>query len=105
MTVIKIHPDRDFTTLHNNNIWDKNLSNETVGFWVRCVSMKPDWDFYITELAKRMKCSKKAIYKHVKALEEHRYCIRLDGYAREGKKITKRIVKYIFFMKPYKKED
>ena len=105
MTVIKVYPDRDYTTLHNNNIWDENLSNETIGFWVRCVSMKPDWDFYITELAKRMKCSKKSIYKHIKILEAHRYCIRLVGYEKDGKKFSKKVVKYIFFMKPFSIED
>jgi hypothetical protein len=106
MTVIKIYPEKNFTTLHNDNIWDTNLPNETLGFWVRCVSMKSDWEFYVVDIAKRMKCGKNVAYKHIKLLQEHRYCMRFDCYEKAEKgRFSKKIVKYVFFQRPFEEVE
>lgn len=78
MPIIRSLHNREnpYVQLNKSALWDERLSLKAIGLWARCLSQKDDWRFHVSELVKRTKEGKRAIYSAIDELIEHGYCIK-----------------------------
>lgn len=73
MSIIKIHKQKNFTTISNRPLNDPNLSMKARGIWATLLSKPDDWQVYVSQLVKTCKDGKASIYSGLKELKEAGY--------------------------------
>ena len=93
--------NKNYTTISNVFMRDKNLSLKAKGFLALVMTLPNDWDFTINGIAKIIKEGKSAIYSTIDELKEQGYCnvviVRNDKGVILGNN-------YSFFEEPHKGE-
>lgn len=93
--------NKNYTTISNVFMRDKNLSLKAKGFLALVMTLPNDWDFTINGIAKIIKEGKSAIYSTIDELKEQGYCnviiVRNDKGVILGNN-------YSFFEEPHKEE-
>lgn len=93
--------NKNYTTISNVFMRDKNLSLKAKGFLALVMTLPNDWDFTINGIAKIIKEGKSAIYSTIDELKEQGYCnvviVRNDKGVILGNN-------YSFFEEPHKDE-
>lgn len=74
MNAIKREKNRDFTTISNVFLRDKNLSLKAKGFLAVVMSLPEDWDFTINGICAVLKEGRTAIYSAISELKANGYC-------------------------------
>lgn len=74
MNAIKREKNRDFTTISNVFLRDKNLSIKAKGFLAVVMSLPEDWDFTINGICAVLKEGRTAIYSAISELKANGYC-------------------------------
>jgi len=73
MSIIKVHKQKNYTTISNRPLNDPNLSMKARGIWATLMSKPEDWQVYVSQLVKTSKDGKTAIYSGLKELKEAGY--------------------------------
>lgn len=73
MAVIRVVKNKDYSTVHNGFINDKNLSFKAKGLLLYFLSKPDKWEFYIKEMAKKSKDGVDSISSGIKELENNGY--------------------------------
>jgi len=108
MSIIRTFHNKEnpWVELNKAALWDDRLSLAAVGLWSRCLSRPDNWKFHVTELAKRCKVGRKAIYGLISELINAGYAIRVDGYEKNEKgKFRSKKFSYVFFEFALSEED
>lgn len=85
MGVFRSHPSKNFTTLSNKILQDKELSHKARGLACYMLSLPPDWSFSVNGLVVGSKESAKAIRSALKELEECGYLRRTKYHDAGGR--------------------
>ena len=96
MKRIRVEKDKNFTTINNEFIFNKNLSLKAKGLLCHLLALPNDWKLYVEEVEKWSTDGKSAIYSAFKELTSNGYMIR------EQKREKGKIVSwdYIVYEKP-----
>lgn len=97
MRRIRVEKSKNFTTINNEFIFNKDLSLKAKGLLCHLLALPNDWKLYVEEVEKWHTDGKKAIYSAFKELTNHGYMIRQQE--REKGKIIS--WSYIIFEKPH----
>ena len=97
MSVFRINKSRDYTTMSNHHLRDKNLSLKAKGLLSYMLSLPDDWDYSVNGLAVVNKEGRKAILSALKELEENKYLIRKRFQDEKGRFDYK----YLIYEIPY----
>ncbi len=73
MKRIRVEKSKNFTTINNEFIFNKNLSLKAKGLLCHLLALPNDWKLYVEEMEKWHKDGKKAIYSAFKELTESGY--------------------------------
>ena len=73
MRRIRVEKSKNFTTINNEFIFNKNLSLKSKGLLCHLLALPNDWKLYVEEVEKWHKDGKKAIYSAFKELTESGY--------------------------------
>ena len=73
MKRIRVEKSKNFTTINNEFIFNKNLSLKAKGLLCHLLALPNDWKLYVEEMEKWHKDGKKAIYTAFKELTECGY--------------------------------
>ena len=73
MKRIRVEKSKNFTTINNEFIFNKNLSLKAKGLLCHLLALPNDWKLYVEEVEKWHKDGKKAIYSAFKELTESGY--------------------------------
>ncbi len=73
MKRIRVEKSKNFTTINNEFIFNKNLSLKAKGLLCHLLALPNDWKLYVEEVEKWHKDGKKAIYSAFKELTEYGY--------------------------------
>ena len=97
MKRIRVLKDKNFTTINNEFIFNKNMSLKAKGLLCHLLALPNDWELYVEEVEKWHKEGKKAIYSAFKEL------IDLGYVERNQKREKGKIVKwdYTVYEKPH----
>ena len=96
MKRIRVLKDKNFTTINNEFIFNKNMSLKAKGLLCHLLALPNDWELYVEEVEKWHKEGKKAIYSAFKELIDL-------GYVQRNQKREKGLFKgydYIVYEKP-----
>ena len=96
MKRIRVLKDKNFTTINNEFIFNKNMSLKAKGLLCHLLALPNDWELYVEEVEKWHKEGKKAIYSAFKELIDL-------GYVERNQKREKGLFKgydYIVYEKP-----
>ena len=65
MSIVRVKHNKEnpYVMINRHALWDKNLSLEAVGLWVRLLSRPDDWHVNVLELSHSCGCHKNTIYK------------------------------------------
>ena len=74
MNAIKREKNRNYTTISNVFLRDKNLSIKAKGFLAVIMSLPEDWDFTINGISAILREGKTAIYSTISELKSKGYC-------------------------------
>lgn len=74
MNAIKREKNRNYTTISNVFLRDKNLSIKAKGFLAVVMSLPEDWDFTINGICAVLKEGRTAIYSAISELKANGYC-------------------------------
>lgn len=66
--------NKDYTTISNLFMRDKNLSLKAKGLLATILSLPEDWDFSISGICSIVKEGKTAVYSAIDELKEYKYC-------------------------------
>ena len=96
MKRIRVEKDKNFTTINNEFIFNKNLSLKAKGLLCHLLALPNDWKLYVEEVEKWSTDGKAAIYSAFKELTSNGYM------KREQKREKGKIVSwdYIVYEKP-----
>tara|TARA_R100001440_G_scaffold9072_1_gene17136 strand:- start:1072 stop:1752 length:681 start_codon:yes stop_codon:yes gene_type:complete len=96
MKKIRVEKDKNFTTINNEFIFNKNLSLKAKGLLCHLLALPNDWRLYVEEVEKWSTDGKSAIYSAFKELTSNGYM------KREQKREKGKIVSwdYIVYEKP-----
>ena len=97
MKRIRVEKSKNFTTINNEFIFNKNLSLKAKGLLCHLLALPNDWKLYVEEVEKWSTDGKSAIYSAFKELTSNGYM------KREQKRVKGKIVSwdYIVFEKPH----
>ena len=97
MKRIRVEKNKNFTTINNEFIFNKNLSLKAKGLLCHLLALPNDWRLYVEEVEKWSTDGKSAIYSAFKELTSNGYM------KREQKREKGKIVSwdYIVYEKPY----
>lgn len=95
--VVRVNKNKNFTTMGNYHLRDKNLSNKARGLLSTVLSLPPEWDYTIRGLAAICKDGIDGISAQLKELEQCGYLTRKQKT--EGGKFSG--MEYTFFEKPH----
>ena len=76
MTIIRVEKNRNYTTMCNYHLRDKNLSYKAKGLLSYMLSLQDNWDYSVSGLTVVSKESAKAIRSTLKELEDNYYLVR-----------------------------
>ena len=99
MQRIRVEKDRNFTTINNEFIFNKNMSLKAKGLLCHLLALPNDWKLYVEEIQKWHKDGKHSIYTTLKELM-HRGYIKREQVRDSFGKIKS--WEYIVYEKPYK---
>lgn len=104
MAVIRIERNKNYTTMSNYHLRDKNLSLKAKGLMSVILSLPNDWDYSIEGLVSILKEEKTAVKGTLNELKDHHYLIvlKLKPVANIRNNIE---YSYTFFEKPYTNDD
>lgn len=74
MNIVKREKSKNYTTISNVFLRDKNLSIKAKGFLAVVMSLPEDWDFTINGICSVLKEGKTAIYSAIQELKDCGYC-------------------------------
>lgn len=77
--------NKNYTTISNVALRDKNLSLKAKGFITYIFSLADNWDFTINGISSLLKESKGAIYTIIAELEDNGYCERIQQKGEDGR--------------------
>ena len=97
MKRIRVVKDKNFTTINNEFIFNKDMSLKAKGLLCHLLALPNDWKLYVEEVEKWHKDGKKAIYSAFKELTKLGYMER--SQVREKGKIVS--WEYTVFEKPH----
>ena len=97
MKRIRVLKDKNFTTINNEFIFNKDMSLKAKGLLCHLLALPNDWKLYVEEVEKWHKDGKKAIYSAFKELTRLGYMKRLQ--VRENGKIVS--WEYTIYEKPH----
>ena len=100
MKRIRVEKSKNFTTINNEFIFNKNLSLKAKGLLCHLLALPDNWKLYVEELEKWHTDGKKAIYSAFKELTDNNYM------KREQRRINGRISSwdYVIYEIPYSKK-
>lgn len=87
MNIVKREKNKDYTTISNVFLRDKNLSIKAKGFLAVVMSLPEDWEFTIGGICSVLKEGKTAIYSAIQELKDCGYC-KIDIFRDEKGMIT-----------------
>ena len=96
MNRIKVIKDKNFTTINNEFIFNKDLSLKAKGLLCHLLALPDNWKLYVEEITNWHKDGKSAIYSAFKELNKHNYIERV--VERENGKIVRHV--YVVYEKP-----
>ena len=73
MKRIRVVKDKNFTTINNEFIFNKNMSLKAKGLLCHLLALPNDWKLYVEEVTKWHKDGKASIYSSFKELMAHKY--------------------------------
>ena len=73
MKRIRVEKSKNFTTINNEFIFNKDLSLKAKGMLCHLLALPNEWKLYVEEVEKWHKDGKKAIYSAFKELTENGY--------------------------------
>ena len=76
MTIVRVEKNRNYTTMCNYHLRDKNLSYKAKGLLSYMLSLQDNWDYSVSGLTVVSKESAKAIRSTLKELEDNYYLVR-----------------------------
>ena len=85
MAVFRVEKNRNFTTMSNYHLRDKNLSLKAKGLLSMCLSLTDDWDYSINGLVAISLEGRTAIMNTVQELEKAGYILRKQTRGPDGK--------------------
>jgi hypothetical protein len=97
MRRIRVEKSKNFTTINNEFIFNKDLSLKAKGLLCHLLALPNDWKLYVEEVEKWHTDGKKAIYSAFKELTNQGYMIR-EQEREKGKIVS---WSYIIFEKPH----
>jgi len=97
MKRIRVNKSKNFTTINNEFIFNKNLSLKAKGLLCHLLALPNDWKLYVEEVEKWSTDGKSAIYSAFKELTSNGYMKR-EQIREKGKIVS---WNYIVFEKPY----
>lgn len=104
MSVVRIEKNKNYTTMSNYHLRDKNLSLKAKGLLSVVLSLPDNWDYSIEGLVSILKEEKRAVKNAIEELVQNKYLIILKLKA--TKNIRKNIEYiYTFYEKPFNQKD
>lgn len=97
MKRIRVEKSKNFTTINNEFIFNKNLSLKAKGLLCHLLALPNDWKLYVEEVEKWSTDGKSAIYSAFKELTSNGYMKR-EQIREKGKIVS---WDYIVFEKPH----
>lgn len=85
MSVIRVNKSKNYTTMSNFHLKDKNLSLKAVGLLSKMLSLPDDWDYSISGLTKICKEGERSIKNALDELKENKYLVITKLYANQTK--------------------
>lgn len=73
MSVIRVNKSKNYTTMSNFHLKDKNLSLKAIGLLSKMLSLPEDWDYSIIGLTKICKEGERSIRSALNELKENNY--------------------------------
>lgn len=80
MAIFKINKDKNYTTMSNYHLKDRNLSLKAKGMLSLMLSLPDNWDYSVRGLTEICKETKDTINNVLKELEENKYLVRKRIY-------------------------
>lgn len=85
MPVFRVEKSKDYTTVSNYHLRDKNLSLKSIGLLTIMLSLPEDWDYSLEGLTRITKDGLASVRTAVKELEDNKYLVRNQGRNKNGK--------------------
>lgn len=85
MAVFRVIKNKNYSTVSNVCLRDKNLSLKAKGLLTLMLSLPDDWDYSISGLCSICKEEKAAIQSAIAELEKSKYVVRLKTRSRDGR--------------------
>ena len=85
MPVFRVEKNKDYTTISNYHLRDKNLSLKSIGLLTIMLSLPDDWDYSLEGLTKITKDGLASVRTAIKELEDNKYLVRNQGRNKNGK--------------------
>lgn len=73
MSVIRVNKSKNYTTMSNFHLKDKNLSLKAIGLLSKMLSLPEDWDYSIVGLTKICREGERSIKSALNELKENNY--------------------------------
>lgn len=104
MSVIRVNKNKNYTTMSNFHLKDKNLSLKAIGLLSKMLSLPEDWDYSISGLTKLCKEGERSIKSALDELKENKYLIVTKMYPNQTESKT---IQYIYdiYEQPIKVND
>lgn len=101
MSIIRVNKNKNYTTMSNFHLKDKNLSLKAIGLLSKMLSLPNDWDYSISGLTKICKEGERSIKSALNELQENNYLKITKMYPNQTKTKT---IQYIYdiYEKPIK---
>lgn len=104
MSVVRIEKNKNYTTMSNYHLRDKNLSLKAKGLLSVVLSLPDNWDYSIEGLVSILKEEKRAVKNALDELVQNKYLIILKLKAVKGKRKNIEYV-YTFYERPFNQEN
>ena len=99
MAVFRVEKNKNYTTMSNYHLRDKNLSNKSRGLLSTMLSLPEDWDYTTRGLATICKDGVESITTQLKELEKYGYLVRKQLRNNHGRLAE---MEYVIYEKPQK---
>ena len=83
--IVRVDRNKNYTTMGNYHLRDKNLSNKARGLLSTVLSLPPEWDYTVRGLAAICKDGVDSISSQLKELERYGYLTRSQRQETDGK--------------------
>lgn len=74
MNIVRVNKNKEYTTISNIFLKDKNLSLKAKGFLAVVMSLSDNWDFTINGICAILKEGKSSVYTTIDELKKYGYC-------------------------------